>query len=526
MFIRRIKKKANGKADTTLYLSKSYRNKNVKVRYRHLANISKLPPEMIKALEIALKNEKIDSISQLKIKQGKSVGAIEVIKQVSKRLGIMKALGNDLQGHLALYQIAGRIVVQGSRHYLAKEWRRNQAIEKVFNIKDFTVNDLYKNLEWLSENQEKIEEKIFRHRHKNEGLKEVFLYDVTSSYLEGQYNELAAYGYNRDKKQGKKQIVIGLLTDKEGYPVSVEVFKGNSSDNQTVSNQLKKLKSRFSLEKVIFVGDKGMIKSAEIEEIVGDSYKWYFLTSITKSQIRSLVKEDVLQIELFDEDLIEIEDLGIRYILRKNPFRAKEVKKQRLERIEKIKYFIEKLNTYLSRHKRAKSEVALRKAKEKISTYKLKQIVKCELQERNLVYEIDEIALEKAGELDGCYVIKTNVPAEELDKETAHKRYKDLSQVETAFRTIKTGLEHLRPIYVRKKVSTRGHVFVATLAYMIVKYIKDATSDLDLSIKYIINTLDKINYLEYYYNKEKIEILPDLTEDQKKILKKLKIKLK
>ena len=526
MFIRRINKKYNGKVHTTTYLAESYRDKDGKVRHRHISNISKWSDALIEDFEKLLKGQKIVTLSDLKFSQGKSVGAIKVISEVAKRIGITQALGNSRQAKLALIQIAGRIITQGSRHYLAKEWQQHQAIESVFKVKKFNQNDLYENLTWLSENQRKIEQKIFKTRNKEKSVKQIFLYDVTSSYLEGEHNELGDYGYNRDKKKGKKQIVIGLMTDVDGYPVTVEVFKGNTSDTKTVSHQLEKLKNDFSVERVIFVGDKGMIKSAQIDELIGEEYKWDYLTSITKKQINSLLEKNIIQLELFEDKLMEIEQKGIRYILRRNPVRKQQIRKNRDEKINKIQKLIEQQNRYLSEHKRAKADVALRRVREKISSLKLSKIISCQLSERTLSYRIDYEALQETEKLDGCYVIKTNVAKEELDKETAHNRYKDLAQVEYAFRTLKTTLENIRPVYVRTEENTRGHVFVASLAYMIVKYITDATRELGYSKKFIFETLDKINYLQYSYENKKIEIIPKLLAEQSKILEKLKIKLK
>ncbi len=526
MFIRRINKKYNGKVHTTTYLAESYRDKDGKVKHRHISNISKWPQELIEAFEKLLKGEKIVTLSDLEFSQGKSFGAIKVIFEVAKRLGITQALGNSRQAKLALIQIAGRIITQGSRHYLAKEWQQHQAIDKIFKINNFNHNELYDNLSWLAKNQTKIEQKIFKFRNKGKSIKQIFLYDVTSSYLEGDKNELAEYGYNRDKKKNKKQIVIGLMTDAGGYPVTVEVFKGNTSDTKTVSNQLQKLKYKFSVERVIFVGDKGMIKSAQIDELTGEEYKWDYLTSISKKEINTLLEKNIIQMELFDEKLIEVEQDGIRYILRRNPYRKEEIRKNRAEKIEKIKKLIEEQNKYLSEHKRARPEVALRRVKEKISALKLSKIISCQLLDRTLSYEIDCIALQEAEKLDGCYVLKTNVGKDQLDKETAHSRYKDLARVEQAFRTLKTTMENIRPIYVRTEESTKGHVFVASLAYMIVKYICEATEELGYSMKFIFETLDKINYLEYAYEDKKIEIIPKFLPAQSKILEKLKIKLK
>ena len=527
MFIRRIHKKTKNKTYTSVYLTESYRE-NGKVKHRHISNLSKWSDEMIVSFEKMLKGGKITTIEDLKLSNGKTFGAITVISEIARRLGIKQALGSSKQAKLSMFQIAGRIITQGSRNYIANEWANLQAVENIFKINNFNHNDLYKNLSWLSENQAQIEKKIFSYRNNNNPIKEIFLYDVTSSYLEGSKNELAEYGYNRDKKLGKKQIVIGLLTDANGYPISVEVFKGNTGDTKTVSSQLKKLKENFGVERVIFVGDKGMVKSGQIAEIESDKYKWNYLTTITKQQIKTLISENIIQLDLFAEKIIEIKtEDNIRYILRRNPVRAEELKQNRESKIDKIKSLVSEQNTYLQEHKKAQLKVALRKINIKISRLKLKNILKITVDKRILTVTTDINAQKKAEELDGCYVVKTNVPEANLDAQTAHDRYKDLANVEFAFRTMKTTLEEIRPIFVRKAENTKGHVFVAMLAYMIIKYITDALSELNYSRKYIFESLDKINYLQYVHDQEIINVVPEkLLPCQKEILKVLKIKLK
>jgi transposase len=186
----------------------------------------------------------------------------------------------------------------------------------------FCEDHLYENLSWLADNQEKIEKRLFTFR-RGQSTPELFLYDVTSSYLEGDQNELADWGYNRDKKRGKKQIVIGLLCDEQGEPVSVEVFTGNTADLQTFGAQVQKVAERFGCRRVTIVGDRGMIKSAQIQDL--KSVGFHYITAITKAQIRSLIKTGVFQLELFDDQLCEIQDGGVRYVLRRNPVRATEM---------------------------------------------------------------------------------------------------------------------------------------------------------------------------------------------------------
>ena len=527
MFIRRINKKVKDKVYTTIYLTESYRE-NGKVKHRHISNISNWPKEMIDSFEKMLKGKEYNNINDLKLSLGKSFGAISVISEISKRLGISQAFGTSKQAKLALFQVAGRIITQGSRYYLANEWKHLQEIEKVFGLSKFNHNDLYDNLNWISKNQDNIEKKIFSYRNNNKPIKNIYLYDVTSSYLEGDKNELAEYGYNRDKKKGKKQIVIGLLTDDKGYPISVEVFKGSTGDTKTVSSQLEKLKNNFGVERVVFVGDKGMVKSSQIAEIESDTYKWNYLTTITKQQIQTLIARNVLQLDLFAEEIVEVKtEDKTRYILRRNPVRAEDLKQNRESKINFIKQLVLEQNKYLKEHKRAQEDVALRKIISKISSLKLNKIVGVKLEEREIIITIDSFAQKKEEELDGCYVVKTNALEKDLDTKTAHDRYKDLANVEFAFRAMKTTLEEIRPIYVRKAENTKGHVFVVMLGYMIVKYITDTLSELGFSRKYIFESLDKISYLKYTYKGKEINIAPkELLSHQKNILDKLNVRIK
>lgn len=524
MYLQKFVKKSGNKQYINYLVQKSVRE-GKKVKHITIANLTKLPLPVIENIATMLKTGKVFK-DFADLKQGMSIGAIKTISDIARRTGITQALGTSHQASFALFQIAGRIICQGSRNYLANEWSENQAIDDVFNINSLTEDDLYSNLVWLSENQSKIEKKLFNLRHKDKSVKTLYLYDVTSSYLEDSKNELAAYGYNIDKKVCKKQIVIGLFTDEDGYPVSVEVFTGNTSGVTTVTNQLKKLKYNLGAERVIFVGDIGMIKSAQIKELNLEEYKWNYLTSITKEQIQTLINEDIIQLSLFDDDLVEVSQDGTRYILRRNTFLAKEKQNIRQSKIDKIQEFVLKQNKYLLEHQKAKASVSLHKVTEKISNYNLKSILKIELNEREISIMIDEAKLQHSSELDGCYVLKTDVPSAEMSKELAHDRYKDLNDVEFAFRTMKTTLENLRPIFVRKEAQTRGHVLVVMLSYMITKYISDECKELGYTRAHIIDSLDKIHQFEYDLKGTVIKAVSEqLLPHQQKIINKLGIKL-
>lgn len=521
MYIQKNKKKVNNKIYHSVLLRHNYREKG-KVKHKTISNLSSWSKELVDQFELLLKGGKVTKLENLKHKQGKAYGAIKVILEISKRLGIVKALGKTKQAALCLLMIMGRILTNGSRLYLCN-WVLDEAIEEVLKISKFDEDDLYAALDWLCEKQEKIEKKLFK-QLKSDKTEELFLYDVTSTYLEGKKNELSDWGYNRDGKKGKKQIVIGLLTDKKGTPASVEVFKGNTQDPQTVLPQLKKIAANFGIKKVVFVGDRGMIKSEQIKNI--NEKKWQYITAITKPQIERLIKENILQLELFDEDLCDVEFDNIRYVLRMNPLRKKEMENTRKSKIEYINKKIIKKNRYLAEHPKASVECGIKEITKIINKLKLSKIMELKSSERKISYHINKEELAEQSRLDGCYVIKTNVPSSQLEKEIIHNRYKDLAKVEKAFRMIKTGLLEIRPLFLRKESRTRGHVFICMLSYMITKYIWDRLKDLNLQQEFIFQTLDRIHYIIYTFENEEIKVLPsEYSEEQNKILTKLNIKL-
>ena len=238
-------KKQNGKRYKRVLLRESYRD-NGKVKHKTIANISHCSDGEIQAIKLALKHkDDLTNLGSLKdnvhSKQGLSVGAIVVLKTLAERLHITKALGKSIDGKLALWQVMARIIDQGSR-LSAVRLAQSHGVCNFLNINGFNEDSLYSNLDWLCDNQEAIENKLFSLRYKSAEAPRLFLYDVTSSYLEGMENELSDWGYNRDGKKGKLQIVIGLLTDEDGVPISVEVFKGNTNDTKTFFNQIQKIR--------------------------------------------------------------------------------------------------------------------------------------------------------------------------------------------------------------------------------------------------------------------------------------------
>lgn len=486
----------NGQTYQRVLLRESYR-KNGKVKKRTITNLGKCSKEEIKALKLAFQHKNnlttIGSVEEsITLKQGSSVGAVLLVREICRKLGITTALGNSRQGKLALWQIIARVIDQGSR-LSAVRFAASRAACDLLNTETFHEEHLYDNLDWLHENQEKIEKKLFCQIYGKEKA-ELFLYDVTSSYLEGEQNELGAFGYNRDKKRGKQQIVIGLLCDYAGMPLSIEVFPGNTIDTKTFANQISKVVDRFGGKSVTFVGDRGMIKGAQIKELQRyEDYDFHYITAITKPQLKKLLKEDQIQLTLFDYGLGEIQiDDGVRYVLRRNPERKMEIRQSREGKYQALRVFVEKQNRYLIESPRAKLSVAKRKINEKSVKLKIDKWVIISSCKRVVSLSKEMKQLQEEEKLDGCYVLKTDLPVEKISKEIVHSRYKDLALVEWAFRTSKTVQLEMRPINVRLKSRTHGHAFVVMLAYKVIRELAANWKAFNLTVEEGLQELDAL----------------------------------
>jgi transposase len=530
-----------GKTYESIWLRESYRE-NGKVKTRNLLNLKDWSNEAINALQTALdvcnkanKNAVPDNSTSkpilpqhISIAQGLSIGALFTVFQIAERLSIVQALGSSFHAKLALWQICARVLEQGSRLSAARMAKLHAATSVLQFEQSFSENDLYGNLAWLDQKQTEIEDKLFTLRRKHKDAPpNLFLYDVTSSYLEGEKNELANYGYNRDKKKGKLQIVVGLLCDNCGAPVSIEVFEGNTQDPQTVLSQIKKLSERFGCEKVTFVGDRGMLKSTSLLDL--EEAKFSYITAITRPQVETLIEAGVLQIGLFDQNLCEVENEGTRYIFRRNPVRVEEIERVRGGKLECVKKFLEQQNTYLAEHPAAQVKTALSRVWTKIEQLKIEQWLSLSVTQENsrhLQLTVDEEKLSELKRLDGCYVLKTDVSKGLSGKEEIHDRYKDLSLVERAFRTCKTVSLELRPLHVRLSTSTRGHVFVVMLAYMIIQELNNLWKDMDVTVEEGLSHLSTLVETKVILpDGISLSRIPEPTEQNKALLKAAGIKL-
>jgi hypothetical protein len=308
----------NRNSPPAILLRESYREDG-KVKNRTLANLSAWAPERIEALRRLLRGE-FDHLASVSPVCGPVFGLLHALKHIADRLGITAALGKTHIGKLALFLVLARIAHQGSR-LSAVRWAREHAVNEVLAVNGFDEDDLYAALDYLCAHQQAIEQVLYQHyRQRVQEPPRLFLYDVTSAYLEGAHNALGEFGYNRDGKRGKLQIVIGLLTDAAGEPLAVRVFAGNTSDPLTVVDQITILRQQFGVEELVFVGDRGMVKSKGKQAL--QEAGLHYISALTDPQIRKLLSEGTLQMGLFHEEVAEVEDGKLRYVLRKNPAEA------------------------------------------------------------------------------------------------------------------------------------------------------------------------------------------------------------
>ena len=503
-----------------------------RVKKRTLANLSSWPASRIEAFRRLLRGE-LDTLSLQELCQGPIFGLLFVLKQIADALGITAALGSTRLAKLSLFLILARLAHQGSR-LSAVRWVEDHAVSEVLGLDAFDEDDLYDALDDLSARQEKIEQKLFQSYLQKKGVPpRLFLYDVTSSYLEGEKNALGAYGHDRDGKKGKLQIVIGLLTDAEGEPLAVRVFKGNTADPTTVAEQIKIVREKFQVEELIFVGDRGMVKSKGIQALQDANLR--YITALTDPQIRTLLTKKVLQLNLFSEEICEVEGDGVRYVLRKNQSEAARERHRMENKLAKLAEKIAKRNEEVKNKPRCQPEAGLRELQAWTAQHKLIGLMELKLDGRNLVSERQEEAMEKALELAGCYVVTTDVLKQSMSAEQVHDSYVSLQKVERDFRAMKTGLLEVRPVFVRKESRTRGHVFCCMLALKLSRELerrlqeKFGTTDSNphtITLHDALASLGSLCLMHYKVDeKTTVTRLPQPSANQKKILTALGVTL-
>ena len=451
-------------------LRESFRE-NGRVRKRTLANLSDWPTPLVEGFRTLLKGGVAVAAEGIGIRRALPHGHAAAVLGTTRAIGLDRLLGKPIDQRLvplAIALIASRLISPASKLATARDLAADTAgssLGRLLELGAVDESELYRALDWLGARQAAIETALARRHLKNGAL---VLYDVSSSWLEGRCCELARFGYSRDGKKGKLQIVYGLLCAADGCPVAVEVFEGNTADPMTLSTQIDKLKERFALSRVVLVGDRGMITSARIsDELRPAGLDW--ITALRAPQIRALLDTGAFQLSLFDErDLAEItapEFPGERLVVCKNPLLAEERARKREDLLQATEAALTKLADQIARGTGPRGTDRIARAVGRIENrYKLAKLFNITVGEDGFTFARNPVRIAEEARLDGFYVIRTSVEDKALAAESVVGAYKSLARVERAFRTLKTVDLHLRPIHHWLASRVRAHVFLCLLA--------------------------------------------------------------
>jgi transposase len=453
-----------------ILLRESFREDG-RVRKRTLANLSAWPTALVEGFRTLLKGGVAVAADRVRIRRALPHGHAVAVLGTLRAIGLDRLLGKPADKRLAplaMALIASRLIAPASKLATARELAvatAGSSLGRLLRLGAVDEAELYRALDWLGARQSAIEMAL-AHRQLTAGA--LVLYDVSSSWLEGRCCELARFGHSRDGKKGKLQIVYGLLCAADGCPVAVEVFDGNTADPMTLATQIDKLKGRFGLSRVVLVGDRGMITSARIrDELKPAGLDW--ITALRAPQIRALLDTGAFQLSLFDErDLAEItapEFPGERLVVCKNPLLAEERARKREDLLQATEAALAKLTDQITRGTGPKGQDKIARAVGRIENrYKLAKLFDISVAEDGFSFARNRARIAAEARLDGFYGIRTSVEDNALAAERVVGAYKDLAQVERAFRSLKTVDLHLRPIHHWLAPRVRAHVFLCMLA--------------------------------------------------------------
>jgi transposase len=465
----------NRNSPPAILLRESFRQDG-KVLNRTLANLSHWPPPQVDALRAVLKGATSVGAplpQAFDIVRSRPHGHVAAVLGTLQRLHLDTIIDKQSGPHrdLVLAMIVSRVLEPASKLATARPLHPDtlsSTLSELLHLDAPSEDELYAAMDWLLPHQERIEKALAK-RHLAEGA--LVLYDLTSTYFEGRHCPLGQLGHPRDGNKGKLQVVFGLMTNAQGCPIAVEVYAGNTADPKTVADQVTKLRQRFGLQRVILVGDRGMITSARIRENLKPAPGIEWITALRAPAIKKLASAGVLQLSLFDDrDLAEITHPDFpseRLIACYNPLLAEERARKRPQLLAATEKELKKIAVAVSRQKRplrGKQNIGLRAGKV-LNRYKMGKHFVVQIGEESFSYQRKQANIDKEASLDGIYVIRTNVPAEVISSEQAVRNYKSLSGVERAFRSLKTVDLHVRPIHHRLPDRVRAHVFLCMLAY-------------------------------------------------------------
>lgn len=450
-----------------------------KVKHETVANLSKLPDAVVRVVGQMLAGVKVGELgAEFEVERSVAHGNVAAVLGAMRKLGIgpMLSARPCRQRSLVEAMVAARILAPASKLETTR-WLIDTTLAEELELGEVNEDELYEAMDWLLERQVAVEKKLAA-LHLVDGGR--VLYDLSSSYFEGRTCPLAKLGHSRDDKHDKLQIEYGLLTNTEGCPVAIEVFDGDVSDAKTVMAQVEKLRNSFGLKEVILVGDRGMITKTRIKDMKDiEGLKW--ITALRSSSIKQLYKQGAFQLSLFDErNLAEIQHPDYpneRLMVCRNPFLAKERTRKRSELLEATETLLSKLQNRVEKKRLLGADqigIALGKV---INKYKMAKHFETTIADHSFSFERKKASIDNESVLDGIYIIRSSV-LKDLSSEDTVRAYKQLADVEQAFRCIKAVDLNIRPIHHRLSNRVRAHVFYVMLAYYVERHMRRALAPL------------------------------------------------
>jgi transposase len=473
-----IKKTVKGREYRTDLLRRSYRDgKNV--RNETLGNLTHLGPEKVELIRQALRGAKLVDFDQaVTMSDSRPHGHVSAMLSMARALDFERLIDRTAsrKRRLALALIVQRLIAADSKLASSRSLGHSTLSDEL-DLGKVDADALYAAMDYLLERQDAIEKRLAR-RHLSDAT--LVLYDLSSSYFEGRTCPLAMRGYSRDEKRGSLQIVYGLLCDRAGRPIAVEVFEGNTLDHQTVLSQVEKLKKRFELSRVVFVSDRGMVTTANLAALREAQIDW--ITALKAPQVKALNADGVLPLSLFDQrNLAEIDHSDYpdeRLIVCRNPLLAKERTRKREDLLRATEAKLKPIQERVERgslHGEAHIGVAVGKV---YNTYKMSKHIQLDIKDDRFTFARKEAQIAEEAALDGMYILRTSVDASKFSAADVVRSYKELAKVERAFRTMKSDDLAIRPIHHRLEDRVRAHVFLCMLAYYLEWHLRKAWAPL------------------------------------------------
>jgi transposase len=474
-------RKYKGRIYQSHLLRRTFRVGN-RVLHETLGNISHLPASLIDIIRRSLAGETFLPASEtFHVLRSLPHGHVEAVRGTARRLQLEQLLSSQpcRERDLVLAMLVQRLLDPASKLATTRLWH-NSTLAEELSVEDAHEDELYQALDWLLARQAQIEKKLAK-RHLHEGSE--VLYDLSSSYYEGRHCPLVRYGHNRDGKRDRPIIVYGVVTDPEGRPLSVEVYPGNTGDATTVPGQVKKLRERFGLSRVVLVGDRGMLTEKQIVQLKQHP-ELGWISALKAGAIRQLAEAGTLQLSLFDQqNLVEIHTAlypDERLVACFNPLLAEERKRKREELLQATEKELEAIRQQVARRKKKilrKEEIAL-KVGRVVNRFKMAKHFELTIEDGKFHAQRREEEIREEGLLDGVYVIRTSESKETLSAPDAVRHYKNLANVERAFRCWKGMDIRVRPIYLRTEEHVRAHIFLCLLAYYVEWHMRVALAPL------------------------------------------------